>query len=352
MRYNFEICYDADEDDLNSILIKHYGFPLLNFASVIADVLSEKTIFAKKSVSIGNRLAKENLVSINRIKSELVGKLDRYVTKYIPPNSLEKPSAEDNETVIITAFKLGPFIEILDKLRKRFEANIGGSERKNSGILWPDRSKWFRPFSPANQISFIWAQAMWSMTRKQSPRVRDRLQELFDRLYPGKVQIPEKVQIHWSKIINLITWFYERLEKATYANKLCFKRKDEIAGHIRVLKNQYEEIKSEYLWPLMITRLYFNFPPYQNPIWPNKKNEFSRVPEGDPIIAIEFYKNEIKRYIKHKDRVVVNEITFKNGKPVSIVREYYQKEEKIDRRTPLLICDDPENQGTFSPFES
>lgn len=280
-----------DEDELNRELKKNYGFSLLNFAYVIADVLAEVSVFSK--MPHGRK--------ISDIKREIQ---DLYKIKKKFYNS---------------EFKQNPLSRLLDEHIKNLEDIVNAYEKKPDLTLlpWPEINIYSRSFSLTNQIAFLW-----------SPAMRGRS------------------GVHWANICNVIYWFLEELKGSIYKSKLYFLRKRYKAksGYPKVLKNQYQKIKLQYFLPIIIssTCIYFPFKGF-HPLFLKGTDIDLNNPlrSGWPINSIKFYKNKIKTIFnvspgKRNNNLKVSETVFRKNKPTSEIRDYHQEEENIETDKLLL----------------
>ena len=307
MRYKFEIKFDMDKDELNQRLKENYGYSLINFAYVIADVLAEDTIF-NKTIS-GRKLSdiKEEIETLKKIKRIVIKSLDNYFIKYYDPDfphSKIENYPELKEMLYGYNFKLEQFFNYVDNLIKP-KKEIIDMHDKEVPFPWPGKSKYTRPFSNANQISLLWSRAM------RSPVLNKK-----------------KFHIQWANICNLISWFIESLEGSSYVSKLYFRRKEEIAGYPKVLKNLYRKIINVYGIPLVISEMYIYFP-YgdRKPLIPCEKTDFSdSIAKGYPVTSIKFYENNIKTIFKKNGKLIVRETLIEKSK----VYKYYSQEQNYD----------------------
>ena len=334
MRYKKEdeIYFDEDQEKLSRLLKKRYGYPLLNFANVIADVLADDTIFTKTIGGRGYKSIKTELDSLKQIKMNLFKSLEKHFSLYMPKiydKEFQRLNDDLKEQFFSIGFKLKPFLDELAVFINPLERLIGPYKNKPELISWPDKTKSSRAFSCVNQISFIWAQIMFSGCLRKTPDSIPNIKEFVTKY-------PLKFQIHWGKISNLLLWFHEHLRNASYFKKLFFGNKAEFTGNLAILKNQYENIKKKYIWLLMISRLYSYFPPTKIPLIPEGKWDFSSEPKGKPIISVVFYNKKIEKIIKDNEKLLVKEISFIKGKPYSIIREYVQADKKEDKNKLLL----------------
>lgn len=321
MKYKRINIEEIDKDELNEKLIEKYGFPLLNFASVISDVIAEHSIF-RKTIN-GKRVSdiKREIEELSKIKQGVIDKLKAYFFKYYPPDfykSLIKINPEQRKIFFISEFKLMPFFDSINKLIKSLKALENALKFKpdSTMVLWPDFKGEKRSFSFANQISFFWVSV-----------------------------IRDKNGIHWQSILDLISWFLENLEDSTYESKLDFphgKEEKEIGGNIDVLKNQYQKIKIQYFFPIILSYKYIHFPIKRaNPLFPmGSEIDLNDPLKGRmPVISIKFYKNKIKTIFKENNNLKVRETVFEKNKPTSEIRNYHQEEEKLEGENLLLEID-------------
>lgn len=311
MRYKFEIRSDMEKDELSKELEDNYGYPLLNFAYVIAEVLAENTVFIK--TIDGRKISdiKKDVNDLKKIKQKLIKSLDDYCDKYYKPYnyySLIKNNPEFKKVLYSSAFKLEAFFGIIDEDIKQKKERINEYVRKPTfPFPWPDSTKSSRAISYANQVSFLWSSSL------------------------------HKGDIHWRNICDLILWFLEYLKDSIYGPKLFFKRKEEITGYPKVLKNQYRRIKLLYMFPLMISSQYIHFPiEVEKPVYPKEQIFFSDPKKACLVISVEFYKKKIKTIFKEENKLKVKETIFKQGKPYSKIRDYEEREEQEDADNLLL----------------
>ncbi len=329
MRYKkIEILNSQDEfisrDELDKKLEEYYGYPLLNFAFVIADVFAENSVF-NPTFPFGKKRSdiKREIAELGEIKSEIIKLVEKYFLKFYSPDSvrvLSKLNPEKIEKFYISWFKLKPSFNNIDDSIKRLEEmynlrNIHPPVATQSLVtdavitqalitqgFWPFFKKHRRSFSIANQVSFLW-----------SPVLRD------------------KNWIHWGNICNLICWFLENLEGSTYESKLDFphgKEEEAIGGNINVLKNQYRRIKKPY--STLISTSSDQYFPHKNNR-PEKPYLFS-----NPVISVKFYHNKIKAIYKEKDILKVRQTLLKPDRKEHEIREYKKDEEKKETSCQLL----------------
>ena len=335
LRYNFGFPFDMALKDLDEKLKEIYGFPLLNFAYVIADVLAEDTIFIKTIGGRSYKSMKSEIERLQHIKSDLIKNLERHFTKYLPSiydQKFKNLNSKNKEAFFLVGFKLKPFFDTLNRFIRPLEKRMKVLENiPLSFFRLPDRTKTPTTFSYANQISFLWSLKISSLHKEEPIHQIKSRRDLFN------VAFPEKLKIHWTKIIDLINWFNQKLKKATYKKKLYFHRKeDEITGHPKVLKNQFEAIRGQYITLILIESFYKYFPSTSNAFWLDETIDIYSSPKGKPIIAIKFYKNKIKTIFKDMDKLSVRETSFEKGKPISVFRDYVYEEEQPDRKNLLL----------------
>ncbi len=165
---------------------------------------------------------------------------------------------------------------------------------------WPFFGRYRRPFSSANQVSFLLASVM-----------------------------KDKNGIHWKNICNFICWFLANLDGSFYESKLDFphgKGEDSIGGNTIVLKNQYQKIKG-----------LFCYSKSSDEYFPQKDNRPQKpYLISNPVISVKFYKNKIKTIYRENDKLKVRESLFENDKENNVIREYEKDEEKNESSKPLM----------------
>lgn len=131
MRYKFWIKKDEDKDRLDNDLKREYKFRLLNFASVVADVLAENTIFCKK---IGGKKKSEitdEIEKLERIKQKLLEELTDYFFYYRLKNypefitkELKESADKEGPKFYISIFKLEPFFSEVNNHIEELKGNL------------------------------------------------------------------------------------------------------------------------------------------------------------------------------------------------------------------------------------
>jgi len=323
MRYKrIEILDSQDEfipqNELDKKLKEFYRYSLLNFAFVIADVLAENSVFSptypfgKKKSDIEREIA-----DIGKIKSGIIKQVEEYFLKFYSPDKvrvLSNLNPEKMEKFYISWFKLEPLFNDIDNTIKKLEEIVNFRDvypyETSQPVItraiinqafWPYFGRHRRPFSSANQISFLLA-----------PVMRD------------------KNGIHWINICDLIYWFIEYLKVSTHVSRLYFRRKEEKTGHPKVLKNQYRGIKNPY--PTLISISSDQYFPHKNNR-PEKPYFFS-----NPVISVKFYDNKIKTIYRRNDKLQVRESRFEHDKENNVIREYEKDGENETRELLMEIA--------------
>lgn len=316
-----EIKIDEDGEDLNHKLLECYGFPLLNFAFIIADVLIGNSVFSDKFYFGRNiKSIRKGTNELKELKERVFDILEDYSLNYEHPlvsNILKKQSDEVLKAIIIENFNLKSFLQKLESRiqQSEFILNIRKTHPVESRIFWPIFKKNRKlDLGKNNQVAFLWAQAI------------------------------NKGGAHWQNISNLFAWFLEFLEESNYAKYLHFKRvrkdedwigfeenekEDEISPNYKVLKVRYSQIKKEYRYLLESTSklLYFR-----------KKNEKPEKPICffHPVISVEFYKNKIRTIYQVGDNLSSRDVTFQDNIIEQEIKEYDEKIEQKEMDGLLL----------------
>lgn len=325
MRYNFSIIKDEYKERLDSILKREYEFRLLNFASVVADVLAENTIFSKKIGGKEKSEIRNEIKKLEGIKQKLLKELTDYFFHYHLKNCPEFIIKELKESVdekgpkfYISIFKLESFFSELDsrieELKEALALYQYNPEFLKEIIPFPICEGYPRPINYTNQICFLWAFAM-----------RDK---------DGR-------SVSWEKASELIDWFIYHLKFSEYVDNIKPIPRGKYSKEIESLKTFFRRIKRKFPTLLKITgnRDYF-------PNWASKAQKpffLKKVKNGGlrvfPVVAIKFYKNKIKTIFKENNNLKVRETVFEKNKFTSEIRDYYQKEEKLDGENLLLEID-------------
>lgn len=316
-----EIKYDEDSEELNTKLLKNYGFPLLNFAFIIADVLVGNSVFSDKFYFGSNiKSIHEGTNKLKELRKNILDTLEDYSLNYEHPlvsNVLNKQSDDVRKNFIVDSFNLKPFLQKLDSTiqQSEFILNIRKAHPAANRILWPIFKKNRKQdLGKNNQIAFLWAQAIM------------------------------KDGVHWKTICNLFDWFMEVLEESNYAEYLHFKRvrkpedfigekdnieENEVSPNYYVLKSRYSQIKKKYRDLLESTSriLYFS-----------KKDGKPESPRCffHPVISVEFYKNKIRTIYRVGDNLSSRDVTFQDNIIEQEIKEYDEKIEQKEMDGLLL----------------
>ncbi|GEM_PF-6007646 len=322
MRYKkIEILNSQDEfipqDELDKKLKEFYRYSLLNFAFVIADVLAGNSVFSHTHPFGKKKSEFENEIKeLGEIKAEIIKRVEKYIRKFYSPDSvrvLSNLNPEKREKFYISRFKLKPPFNYIDDTIKGLEEIVNFrdvypyetsqpviTQALITQAYWPFFGRYRRPFSSANQVSFLLASVM-----------------------------KDKNGIHWKNICNFICWFLANLDGSFYESKLDFphgKGEDSIGGNTIVLKNQYQKIKG-----------LFCYSKSSDEYFPQKDNRPQKpYLISNPVISVKFYKNKIKTIYRENDKLKVRESLFENDKENNVIREYEKDEEKNESSKPLM----------------
>ena len=298
------------QDELDKELKEFYRYSLLNFAFVIADVLAGNSVFSPTH-PFGKKKSEfeREIAELGEIKSEIIKLVEKYIRKFYSPDSvrvLRNLNPEMLKELYILYFKPKLLFNAIDNTIKELEEIVNFRDvypyKTSKPVItqaiinqafWPYFRRHRRPFSPANQVSFLF-----------SPVMKDQN------------------GIHWINICDLICWFLEKLYSSSYESILNFT--DEVCDP-PVLKNQYQKIKGFFSY----SRASYEYFPKKNNR-PQKPYLFS-----NPVISVKFYKNKIKTIYRENDKLKVRESFFENDKEYNVIREYEKDEENETRE--LLI---------------
>jgi len=297
--------------ELDKQLQEYYGYSLLNFAFVVADVLDGITLFNK--ILDGRKISdiKKEIKGLEKIKQKVLVYLESHIKKHYQfdiPNDL---SNEVIKILLIKHLNLEPFFSTIDNLSEGLNSML--SEFKPLFKRDPQKPE-FLPYSQsiscAYQISFLWAFVMCNK------------------------------YVHWLDIQNLLGWFLYHLDGSAYEKKIEFPREKDgrkIGGNIEVMKNQYIDFKNTYGFPSLFYCLTY-FPrrtlrPFFSKVG---VKDFEDPKEHSPVISIIFYEDKIRTIFDEDGKLKARETIFEKKQCRSIIRDYRQEEEKSEKDKLLL----------------
>ena len=289
---------------------EHYGFSLINFANVIADVLAERTIFSQSRYckSVYNKLQRE-MDALNDVKKLLLRKLKKYLSIFLEnretKDGIQLDQLSDDE--IVDYFGLREFFNRIDCIKKNpEEENIFSRLLVTSSYHKELFLKSRKPITPINQLVNFFAMVIFK------PKIL---------IEPDGRVTRASTKIDWEDISTLLTWFYQKLEKSVYGKKLSFQRKHDFSGWPDTLKVQYSKIGKNYR-PALIGYCI-------NDYFPKEK--------GPSIISIAFYRKRIKKIFQGDQGLIVLEYIFGEGRPLEIKREYSAEKDNRDEKGRILV---------------
>jgi hypothetical protein len=303
----------------------YFGYRLINFANVIADVLAENTIFSyvRQYSSVVKKIRRE-IDALKSIKIVLLQKLRKYFV-----------ILQDNRAVaeIIHIDQISDD-EIIDNFGLRaFHDEIGSKilerEEEISKIMPLVTSSYHRdlflksrkPITPVNQLVYFFSMVMFK------PDI------LFE---PDGRVTRATYKVKWEDMITLLTWFGGKLNKSVYVKKLYFKRKDDISGWPDTLKVQYSRIGKKFRPALIKYCTNYYFPKGATPFLLDNYSNDNVMHAPWPIMSVVFYRNRIIKKVKGDNGLKVLEYRFDKGKPKEIFRGSSQEIGDNDKKGKIL----------------
>ena len=261
------------KDELKNALEQNYDFSLLNYASVIADVLAGDTILTR------------NVAGWRKIDFDARQEFLKREIKHIEEVLETKlfgwdPDIEERLRKISKAFK-----EIMDKYKTAVDTFV-------ENFPMPYMQGRQRAFGKAYQIGILWASGL--INKNDKPL--------------------------WQEIATLFLFFVKFLKDTSYFKILELVETE-------YLKNLYYKLIKKYSLALkMFPKIYY-FPFFGGkPHSPNvtetlrDKGMFAR-----PIISISFYEKKITTVFESDKKQMKRETSFKGDRPYSIISNYLPK---------------------------
>ncbi len=255
MRYRSCIDPSFTPEELNSTLLKNFGYGLINFASGLASSLGDALIIVpritrrKKILGATKSSIKNEIEILKVLKNYVLAKLDEFmrVGFYSNINSpnYDLSKTEERTKYLKKWFKLHPFFSVIDNEVNKSEEQLSMFPKNLRGRKYFDK---------------YWIASIWSLI------------------------ICSEKGIHWLDIVRLFRWFLKHFNRASYIKKIEFHDFYNDNDEADFLNEQCKSLKKKHLQEFRII----------------KSICFPLPPKTDYIEFIQFYNNSIEIGINFK----------------------------------------------------
>jgi len=279
MDYGWHIVPGMSPEEVNELLKKHYGFPLLRFANIVVDVFSKISFFPKGFGGVKRKDLHKQKDELYQIKRTLIDKLDRYHREYVVSrypkyyaSIMKKKIEADREAYYGSEYHLQDFIKrvdfSIDIWNEFFELVDQNKKNPKRKINLPYFGEKLRDISDVRQI-FI----LFSLMIKSAEANEYR----------------SRAFVHWEKIVELIAWFEKKLRKCSYGIRLNINGLSDIQSIKYFCRKKTKIFRTEFD-DQMIPRYFYT--------------STTRC-LGLNLIKIVFYKDRIKTVFRDDNKIEV-----------------------------------------------